>query len=128
MSVNAVDSILFFLKLRCHNRFEVITFYDNVVSFVITVTFVCPLQVHFNCIKKIRYQKISTNQTSKQHVMTTKLCDTGLKTFQNLVEHEGFCANHKIRKDCIKRRRWIAVWHGTFIGILTSKTHHVRDP
>ena len=51
MSVNAVDSILFFLKLRYHIRSEVITFYDNVVSFVIAVTFIGPLQVHFNCRK-----------------------------------------------------------------------------
>lgn len=42
MSVNTVDSILLSLKLRYHIHFEVITFNDNVVSCVITVTFLCP--------------------------------------------------------------------------------------
>ena len=110
MSVNAVDSILFFLKLRYHIRSKMITFYDNVVSFVIAETFICPLQVHFNCRKIICYQKISTNQTSKQKVMTKKLYDINLKTFQNLVEHESFCESDKFKKAASKGKGRLAVW------------------
>ena len=60
--------------------------------------------------KIICYQKISTNQTSKQNGMTTKLYDIGLKSFQNLVEHEGFCESNKFKKAASKGKGRLAVW------------------